>query len=563
MMRKSLFVAIAICFAVCQIAGAATINVPADHLTIQAAVDAAVNLDTVLVQDGTYDPFKIDGKDIVVISANGPAACTVNVTTTNGINADGSNYCGVVLFNCPVTTRVSGFTVQGPATYADEYSRGVTIGGQAGPASSGELDNCVITGFDNSGNWGGGVSLGNGTGQHVHDNLILANDAQHGGGMMLFNQGGNAVIEANEIRENTARGLGGPSILLYGWYTGNNALIQNNLFSGNGSENTDQGIRIREGAAWYGGTITHNSFFGEISIQDLTWGNGGFASCVGLDAVYGAYPPEYIVITNNLMFGNGNTPVNSEGGVSPRPAKDTYFGGNVTENLAGCFALAPAGVTMGTNLDITVDPFTAAPNDMTQVGGAPSIDYAGVGIANAWVAAVHGTGSWVYHPTTVDKDDTARDATPDAGAYEAGASGPTADAQCAAYAYEGNDLDLDGTGSTGASTYAWTQTGGAVGGAIADPTAALTSVPTPEWDGSTELTVAEASLEFTLAVDGGDTDTCDCYVRIPGDANGDDTINAFDIARVRTLHAEADFNDDGSVNAFDLAILRQNAGRSR
>ena len=86
----------------------------------------------------------------------------------------------------------------------------------------------------------------------------------------------------------------------------------------------------------------------------------------------------------------------------------------------------------------------------------------------------------------------------------------------------------------------------------------------PQWDGSTELTKSQARLRFRLTVNGGaDSDECEVYIRVPGDANGDDAVNAFDVARVRTVHPEADFNGDGGVNAFDVAILRLNSGRRR
>jgi hypothetical protein len=162
-----------------------------------------------------------------------------------------------------------------------------------------------------------------------------------------------------------------------------------------------------------------------------------------------------------------------------------------------------------------------------------------------------------------DFDGDTRDATPDIGYDEvAGEEPAVAVADCASYAYEGNNVDLDGTASTGATTYSWTQLAGKAV-VINNASAALANFDAPAWDGSTELTIAEASLQFQLEVDGGSTDTCDCYVRIPGDANGDNRVNAFDIARLRTLHPEADFNDDGAVNAFDLAILRNNSSRAR
>jgi len=46
---------------------AATINIPVDQTTIQAGKDASFNVDTILVQPGTYvENFNFNGKNIVV-----------------------------------------------------------------------------------------------------------------------------------------------------------------------------------------------------------------------------------------------------------------------------------------------------------------------------------------------------------------------------------------------------------------------------------------------------------------------------------------------------------------
>ena len=127
---------------------------------------------------------------------------------------------------------------------------------------------------------------------------------------------------------------------------------------------------------------------------------------------------------------------------------------------------------------------------------------------------------------------------------------------------------LDGTGSVGALTYSWEQV--ADGGMPVTLRNAGTETPdfdAPMWDGSTELTRTEARLHFQLTINTGeageDSDEVEVYIRVPGDATGDDLVNAFDLAKLRQFDPSANFNGDVSVNAFDLAILRQNAGRVR
>src|SRR5947207_6502047 len=60
-------------------ARAATINVPAGQPTIQAAINAASNGDTVLVAPGTYyESIYFLGKAITVTSSGGPSVTTIN-----------------------------------------------------------------------------------------------------------------------------------------------------------------------------------------------------------------------------------------------------------------------------------------------------------------------------------------------------------------------------------------------------------------------------------------------------------------------------------------------------
>ena len=140
---------------------------------------------------------------------------------------------------------------------------------------------------------------------------------------------------------------------------------------------------------------------------------------------------------------------------------------------------------------------------------------------------------------------------------------PVAVAQCAEFTYEGCTAVLDGTGSCGAVSYLWSQLSGTPV-ALNNAAMAQADFVAPSWDGVTELTTAEATLLFELSINGGvSADTCTIYIRIPGDGNGDNAVNAFDVAIVRQVRPEADFNCDGRVNAFDVAILRHNGGRRR
>ena len=140
-----------------------------------------------------------------------------------------------------------------------------------------------------------------------------------------------------------------------------------------------------------------------------------------------------------------------------------------------------------------------------------------------------------------------------------------------AYGYESRgtqtyQCQLNSAGSRGVSTYLWEQLSG-IPVVLDNPASPSPTFSAPQWDGSTELTKTQATLTFRLTINQGEvteyTDEVAVYIRIPGDANGDDAVNAFDVALLRLSDPSADFNGDGFTNATDISILRQNTSRRR
>src|SRR5690348_9632238 len=124
------------------------LEVPVAFPTIQAAIDAANNGDTVLVDPGTYfENIDFKGKLITVQSAQGPSVTTV----------DGGNLAPVVNFSHAETSAavLQGFTIQhGNGTSTYQYVGGGVHINAASPTVIGNVisSNVACVG-------GGGVSV--------------------------------------------------------------------------------------------------------------------------------------------------------------------------------------------------------------------------------------------------------------------------------------------------------------------------------------------------------------------------------------------------------------------
>ncbi len=223
--------------------GAAVVQVPQDHATIQAAIDAAVDGDTVLVSPGTYvELIDFLGKDITVESAGGPASTVI----------DGNRAGPVVTMNAAPdgTPVLRGFTVRngngdsgiftqgGPALIEDNLVTGNTMcsGGVEAAFSAATIRNNVISGNRpncSGGVGGGGVSLRGAGTVTVADNVITGNvSSSDGGGIALF-AAGSPTISGNVISGNSTAGFGSGGGISH--VNASNSLITNNVIVGNTS----------------------------------------------------------------------------------------------------------------------------------------------------------------------------------------------------------------------------------------------------------------------------------------------------------------------------------------
>ena len=248
--RMFVYSIIIVCFSfLCPLAFAATINVPADQLTIQAGIDTAQNSDTVLVDDGIYKGegnVNIDfkGKSITVQSRNGADTTIIDCEEkleTNGFTFENSETDASVL---------DGFTIKN----GTHQNSGIYLN-----SASPTIKNCVING--NGGNWGAGITC------FISDPVIT--DCTIKGNTIGISVSGDTVkfgfsyigvpsrptINNCIITENTGIGI---SCLLDGYAT-----IKNSTISKNGKRGVDC-----------------NSFAGaELTTCHITENSGGGLIC--------------------------------------------------------------------------------------------------------------------------------------------------------------------------------------------------------------------------------------------------------------------------------------------
>ena len=199
-------------------AGAATIRVPADHPTIQAGIEAAVDADLVLVAPGTYaENIDFLGKTItlqgeagseVTIIDGGQAGSVVKFasgetdetvidgfTIRNGNAEDGGgiyfDYSSATITNCTITENIAylGGGIRCDHSYAkienctiSWNSAEITGGIHCHGNSYATITNCRISN-NNTGYVGGGIRIGGYRATTLTNCTITGNSAYKGGGI--------------------------------------------------------------------------------------------------------------------------------------------------------------------------------------------------------------------------------------------------------------------------------------------------------------------------------------------------------------------------------------------
>ncbi|HET9218743.1 MAG TPA: right-handed parallel beta-helix repeat-containing protein [Terriglobia bacterium] len=231
-------------------AQATVIRVPADYATIQSAIDAAVNGDTVEVAPGTYvENLNFLGKAVRVTSEQGPQATIIDgnqngsvvafvsgegpQSVLNGFTVRNGNATGSALRGGGIRIENSSPTVSG--NIITNNIAGDGGGGVSSSFGSPIIQGNIITQNHQRAGWsggigGGGVSIGGASGAQLLNNAIYGNSwsSANGGGVSLF-AAGNPVLRKNFITNNNAGSQGGGISML----NRSDALIEQNVIAGN------------------------------------------------------------------------------------------------------------------------------------------------------------------------------------------------------------------------------------------------------------------------------------------------------------------------------------------
>jgi parallel beta-helix repeat protein len=208
-------------------------DVPYQYPTIQAAIDVAINGDTIVVAPGTYyENINFNEKNIVLTSID---PTDTNIVAATIIDAGGSGKVVTLSSSQTSACELTGFTI------TNGYTSGVG-GGICGYGTTATISECIITG-NTANEDGGGIYYCNGVitnctiaGNTVYDDggglyycngsitncTITDNTASYGGGLLYCN----GTITNCTITDNSATRYGGGLYNCDGAIT--NCIIWNN-----------------------------------------------------------------------------------------------------------------------------------------------------------------------------------------------------------------------------------------------------------------------------------------------------------------------------------------------
>lgn len=337
----SLFV---LCLLAPNLALSATIHVPKDYHTIQLAIDAAANGDTILVEGGTYIPnINFKGKAIILTSIRGPEVTVI----------DGNSYKNAVTFFSQEgkDSVINGFTI------TNSKSNGIYCNNNSSPT----ITNNIITANAAAGiycvgassptikdntifmNLGEGIRYSGSCSSSISENIITEN---MGAGIYCASSPSFLMVTNNTILKNKGAGIhckfsSSPTITnnILSWNSGSGISCSNSS-----SPTITNNAISRNSAGYYGGGISCYYDCSPIITDNTIIGNSVGHYGGGICCTWSCFPK----IMNNTISENRTTSTSGPdggggGGIccmeysSPEIISNTIFNNTSTHDGGGIF----------------------------------------------------------------------------------------------------------------------------------------------------------------------------------------------------------------------------------
>ncbi|MEO8150621.1 MAG: T9SS type A sorting domain-containing protein [Bacteroidia bacterium] len=303
---------IALLFITTTLCNANIINVPSNYPTIQSAINASVNNDTIAVAPGTYfENINFRGKNIVLTSLfylTGDTNYIYN-TIINGSQPLNPDSASCIIFNSgeDSTAVLQGFTITGGhgTKWDDEHGAGVYRegGGVIIQYSSPVIQHNLIVNNEAidiagvSGAGGGGIRTGDGN-PKILNNTICYNQGKYGEGIVLNFTGG--TVKNNLICYNSGGSTFGAASVWSNGSATQSRIIENNTITNNNALNGTAGFYASQTSGY------------QLLINNIIYDNYSTTTPSQIQK-YGASPTTvaYCNVGNGGYPGNGNISLSS------------------------------------------------------------------------------------------------------------------------------------------------------------------------------------------------------------------------------------------------------------
>lgn len=343
-MKKSLLSAAALI--IISNANALTINVPVDYTSIQSAINASSNGDSIIVDSGTYNEnIDFSGKNIVLTSKYILANDESFIASTI---IDGGGLGRVVTFQNGETSsaKLIGFTI----TNGD---CGILING-----SSPSLDHLTIEDNQASGTTsafaGGGIYCHSSSNPLLTNLIIQNNTAYYQGGGISIRNNCNPTLENIQILNNSVDGSGGGISV--------NGNCTPNLFNILVADNQAYGSFGRAGGVLCENTGTPN--LNNVTVVNNVGVVGGGVACF--------FAGDHPVFLNSIIWGNSPNNIYLYNGDITTTYSNIEGGNTGTGNIDSDPLFTDA---LNGDYSITVSsPCVDAGNPSTTLANVPALD---------------------------------------------------------------------------------------------------------------------------------------------------------------------------------------------